>query len=331
MDDPIQNELRKLLGHLSTGLTEPERWQDWQIEPIFGGANNLLFRATGEPGDFAIKFTIRDERDRAGREYNTLLALQDADLQLAPKPIFLDQERYEQPVVVQSWLTGEMVQKPPQTDREWSNWLHYLAMIHEVSPEHTTVDLQNCLNNSNGAEGYAQEGTLLCRTAQEEGLPLQIVELTEQLTRLPLDGWQPVHPRLCRADHNIRNFILHGGSLKSVDWEYSGWGDPAEDIAEMMSHVTYMDVPKARWESVIEEYAALSKMENVGERIRICLAIKIVGWAVRIARSLAITEPDRTILTSLRGEWRVDTKAKYKYYLERARDHFLHLATDYGA
>ena len=72
MDDPIQNELRKLLGHLSTGLTEPERWQDWQIEPIFGGANNLLFRATGEPGDFAIKFTIRDRSEEHTSELQSL-------------------------------------------------------------------------------------------------------------------------------------------------------------------------------------------------------------------------------------------------------------------
>lgn len=35
---------------------------------VGGGANNRLFRATGSDGDWAIKFTKRDERDRAGRE-----------------------------------------------------------------------------------------------------------------------------------------------------------------------------------------------------------------------------------------------------------------------
>ncbi len=52
----MRNDLRRLLEHLSAGLTEPERWQDWDIEPISGRANNLLFRATGELGDFAVKF-----------------------------------------------------------------------------------------------------------------------------------------------------------------------------------------------------------------------------------------------------------------------------------
>ncbi len=105
-----------------------------------------------------------------------------------------------------------------------------------------------------------------------------------------------------------------------MDWEYSGWGDPAEDIAEMMSHATYMDVPSVRWESVIDEYANLNSMENVRERIRVCLAIKIVDWAVRIARSLMTTKSDRARLISLGDEWRVDAKEKYEYYLERARN-----------
>ena len=324
MDDHIRNNLRKLLGHLSAGSTEAEQWQDWHIEPVSGGGNNLLFRATSELGDFAVKFTIRDARDRAGREYAALLALQQAHLQIAPRPILLDQDSYEQPVVVQGWLPGEMVQKPPCTDQEWSDWLRYLATVHELRPEHTEVNLQNCLNNANGSEGYSKEVAILRQTAKEEGLPAQIVELTEKLTRLPLNRWQPVLPRLCRADHNIRNFIRHGGSLKSVDWEYSGWGDPVEDVAEMMSHATYMDVPGTRWESVIDEYANMSKIKNVKERVRICLAIKIVGWAVRIARSLTPTKVDRARLdVSPKGEWRTDTREKYDYYLERARSEIL--------
>ena len=193
--------------------------------------------------------------------------------------------------------------------------------MHELSPEHTTVGLQQCVDNSNGSEGYYEDVARIRQKAREENLPSDVIKLTDKLTQLPLGGWQPVPSRLCRADHNIRNFILDNGMLKSVDWEYSGWGDPAEDFAEMIAHATYMEVPPERWDSVIEDYANRSMIEHVRERIQICLAIKLVGWAVRIARAFVSTKPERSRLASLNGEWRVDTKKKYEYYLERTQTH----------
>ena len=90
-----EKSLYPLLDYLSQGNHPPNfEWQTWRITQIAGGANNLLYRAAGPGGDFAVKFTIRDQRDRAGREYNALLALHQAQLPLAPKPILLDQERY---------------------------------------------------------------------------------------------------------------------------------------------------------------------------------------------------------------------------------------------
>ncbi len=46
----------------------------WQITTIGGGANNLLYRVRGDEGDLAMKFVMRDARDRAGREYHALRA-----------------------------------------------------------------------------------------------------------------------------------------------------------------------------------------------------------------------------------------------------------------
>jgi aminoglycoside phosphotransferase (APT) family kinase protein len=324
MDHRNKSSLISLLTHLAKGLNGPEQWRDWHIHPVLGGANNLLFRAKGEAGDFAVKFTLRDDRDRAGHEYQALQALQDAGGQLAPRSVFMDRDSYRQPVVVQHWLPGKMLTAPPQTDEEWSVFLRYLTMIHQISPEHTEVKLQPCHGNANGSEGYAREMAVLARTAQEKQLQPEIVELIQQLSLLPLDCWPQTTPRLCRADHNTRNFIRHEGCLKSVDWEYGGWGDPAEDFAEMMAHVTYIAVPEARWPAVVEEYAASSQVKDLRARIQLCLAIKLVGWAVRIAGSMVAMQTDRVRLGALKGEWRVDTKAKYQYYLERARRHFLH-------
>jgi hypothetical protein len=98
-----------LLDFLSSNTSQHAcEWQGWTINCIDGGANNLLYRATNPHSDLAVKFTVRDERDRAGREYGALLALQQAGLWIAPQPVWLERERYAQPVVVQTWLNGDV-------------------------------------------------------------------------------------------------------------------------------------------------------------------------------------------------------------------------------
>ena len=68
--------VRPLLEYLASGVHQADgQWEAWQITRIVGGFNNLLYRATGSWGDLAIKFSIRDNRDRASREYSALLAL----------------------------------------------------------------------------------------------------------------------------------------------------------------------------------------------------------------------------------------------------------------
>jgi hypothetical protein len=95
-------ELLPLLDHLAATNPASDIWRNWQIRRVGGGANNLLHRATGAGHDLAIKWTIRDERDRAGREHAALTALRQAGLDIAPAPILLERERYPQPVVVQT-------------------------------------------------------------------------------------------------------------------------------------------------------------------------------------------------------------------------------------
>src|SRR3954469_7257305 len=113
-----------LLDHLGrSALPADGAWREWRITRVAGAGNNLLFRASSAAHDLAIKFTIRDQRDRAGREYAALLALRSARLAIAPEPLWLDRDRYTQPVVVQSWLEGAVLHTPPDDDGEWQRLL----------------------------------------------------------------------------------------------------------------------------------------------------------------------------------------------------------------
>jgi aminoglycoside phosphotransferase (APT) family kinase protein len=279
--------LPNLIQHLDrTRPAADERWRGWQITPTAGGANNLVYRATRRGDDYAVKFTLRDERDRAGREFAALSALQQAGLRIAPEPIWLDRERCTLPVVVQSWIAGETLSTPPQRDSEWTALLDHYCAIHSVTPDRTAVVLAaGVVNVSSGEAGKA----LVCRHAARLPAEAQPGPLRDLLARF--DDWAPPcwpePPRtLVRVDGNWRNFVRRGVGLASVDWENSGWGDPAFELGELAVHPAYEGVPGSRWDQFAAGYVERRNDPTLILRARTYTTIMLVWWAVRWARYL---------------------------------------------
>ncbi len=105
-----------------------------------------------------------------------------------------------------------------------------------------------------------------------------------------------------------------------MDWENSGWGDPAFDIADLIAHPAYATVPEARWEWVITRYADLSGDATAVHRIRTYSRLLIVWWVARFARS--VYELPRGLdqrLAERTPGWHVaDMQAKYEHYAAQA-------------
>ncbi len=158
MRQPSPELLIPLLDYLDdAGARAEPAWQGWQISRIGGGANNRVYRATGEGADIAVKFTIRDDRDRAGREYDALRALQQAGLALAPAPILMERDRYANPVVVQSWLAGAVMDTPPAGDEDWDRLLGHYLSIRRVTPATTTLPLRAAVLTMTSADEGRQQ------------------------------------------------------------------------------------------------------------------------------------------------------------------------------
>jgi aminoglycoside phosphotransferase (APT) family kinase protein len=283
----VTRRFARLLQHIdSMRPRRPETWDGWNIAPISGGANNLLYRATGEDGDYALKFTIRDNRDRAGREYGALCALRQAGLQIAPEPILLERDRYEQPVVVQSWLRGEALAGPPQGDAEWAAVSDHYAAFHSVTPEKVSLKLAaGYLNVSNGEAGKKLVRDHAMRLPPD-ARPKSLQELLAWLERWSPPVWPAPARTLVRVDGNWRNFLREGDGLASVDWEYSGWGDPAFELAELALHPAYEGVPGTRWDELAEDFARRRNDPTALLRIQTYTTIMLIWWLVRWARYL---------------------------------------------
>jgi thiamine kinase-like enzyme len=319
---PDHETFAPLLDYLASASGPLEgAWHGWRIARVAGAGNNLIYRATSAEHDLAIKFTIRDSRDRAGREYAALLALHSAGLAIAPAPLWLARERYAQPVVVQTWLVGEVAAAPPASDLEWLRLLDHYITVHCVTPAAISISIQPAvLNMHSVADGLRQIRQQLAYMPEREQ-PAELRELVGQVERMAWPEWRLSPFTLCRVDPNTLNFVRRSGVWASVDWENSGWGDPAYEIADLMTHPTYATVPDERWDWLIGAYCERRGEPAAATRIRVYYELMLIWWAARLARMLYEVPRGGDQRLSGRPEgWMEDARAKYQRYLMLAQD-----------
>jgi aminoglycoside phosphotransferase (APT) family kinase protein len=322
-DQPTHWEpnVRPLLDHLvHDGHRGEEQWQDWTIRHVAGGRNNLLYRATGPLGDLAIKFTVRDGRKRADREYRALAALRQAGLSIAPRPLLLDRVTYAQPVVVQSWLQGKVHVTPPITDADWQALVRHFALVHTVTPDRTSMQLPWTTINANDVDEAGQRVRQQLAHLPGKAQPASLQALVRRLDAAQFPRWPTAPVTLCRCDNNIANFVQRPGLWASVDWEYSGWGDPAFDVASMMTHVAYLGTPPSRWEWVRGTYCDRVDDGTAPLRIQTYCKILLVWWLARLARYLyEIPRGRDRRLVDWPAGWQAEFEAKYEHYVALAQ------------
>jgi hypothetical protein len=98
-------------------------------------------------------------------------------------------------------------------------------------------------------------------------VPVGLQGLVRRLEAAQWPQWPKAPVTLCRLDNNITNYLQRPGQWASVDWEYSGWGDPAFDVANLVTHLAYLEVPAWRWEWVLDAYCDMA----VPAALRLCL------------------------------------------------------------
>lgn len=305
-------------------LTTPTDLDGWKITPITGGANNLLYRAQYEDGDtYAIKFTLKDSRDRAGREYTALAILDQLHVPIAPRPILLERERYSLPVVVETWLMGEVIDAAPTNDAEWHGLLTHMAAIHAIRPHMTAHKLSVPVLNADSVTACHEIVQLQWRYMHPEAQTPPLQALFDRFERAVLPEWELAPASLCRCDPNPSNFVRAAGQWYSIDWEYCGWGDPAFEIGDIMAHPSYRHVDAAQWDAVIDRYCQLCADPSCAVRIRVYYQTMIVWWVMRFARLLY--EVPRGLdprLMQRPDDWIGQTEGKLAFYLARAEQLF---------
>ncbi|MCW2779615.1 MAG: hypothetical protein JWR35_64 [Marmoricola sp.] len=183
-------------------------------------------------GDVVRKRYLRTDWDQPEREWTTLVLLHERAPGLAPRPIVRESEP---PAVVVSRVAGDpfdAVLTPMQTSAMLTAYRLLFAV--PVPP-----DLP--LRFRHPAEFFAKNVGWLAEM-NRNSLPdvvRRALEAAEQWHADALTGIDEVRdPVVVQGDCNIENMLWDGERVRLVDFEYSGVGDLAFEVADLVEHAS---------------------------------------------------------------------------------------------
>jgi aminoglycoside phosphotransferase (APT) family kinase protein len=295
-------------------------WTDGEVvvHRVSGGSNNALYRVETDGQCCAVKLCVADGRHRAAQEYGALLLFHRTGLDLAPQPLGLDESCtvVPFPAVVYRWLRGESLGSTP-TARELAVLLegyHAIHALYRDEYERSASGLLDSWFHWFDFEAYLAElhgflagyGPWLA-TTEPDGPRLRkrlarLVDGCAQIIRTTSvdPSRESVRRCLCRVDPNLANAVLdERGRLRWVDWEYSGWGDPALDLADLRWHAALNRLTKSQHIWLRENYRRPSDDPGFDERLAAWDCLLATRWPFLVLRVLwsAYNGPDRVRLT----------------------------------
>lgn len=247
MMEPIIKAIRETA--LAAFATQPER-----VEPIAGGANNLVFRVTAGDRDILAKVYFQhrgDRRDRLGAEFGMLDFIWKNGLRCIPEPLYADYARH---IGLYQFVEGCQPRREEISWPDVEQLIQFLADLWRLREKpgaaalppgsDSSFSMSGFLGNvagrfrhvANALAAESASGAVREFVQHELSSTLEAVrkfmEHGARASGLDLDAVLPLDQRtLNPADHGFQNALRgQGGHLTFLDFEYAGWDDPAQMI-----------------------------------------------------------------------------------------------------
>jgi aminoglycoside phosphotransferase (APT) family kinase protein len=307
------------------------------VQRVRGGFNNALYRVESGRQRYACKLCVTDERRRAAREYNALRTLEAAGLNVAPRPLCLDESCtiLSFPVVVYRWVPGEPL-SPNPTEEQLVALLDNFHQVQTLRPPEPGVpdawfhwfSLDPYLDEMRtfpACYGPWLKGAFPDGEGLNQRMDCLIDHCAKVFSTTKVDPSRERVPlRLCRVDVNLQNAIWgENRQLRWVDWEFSGWGDPAFELAELRWHAALEGLTDHQHAWLRENYQRPAGDTAFEARLAVWDCLVVTRWCLLILRALwsAHSGPDRLRLTRPNLD-PAELHGRLVRFVERAERHF---------
>ena len=310
----VDGTARSGLGHLLDRLAREQGFSVIDVQPIDPGVthNNRLYRLRAVDGRMAVvKCYFRDNRHRLEREHEALAFLQTRGIAGVPKPFLRDDVSY---AAVYSFEDG--VTKPGEalTTAELEALAALVGTLRRIRPgQPGATFLPGVAAVFSLAEGVARLRARLaafqrfaasaavypvvrqaCDTWDPPGAiaclldrALDGLSPAELEARIPEAAWGFAQGDL--APHNV--LVQPGGRVCLVDFEYSGWDDPAAPAAAFLAADTSRGLTPTGAAAFVSAYRDAAELTaDEVRRMDRWRALMEVNWA---AVHLSLLTPER--------------------------------------
>jgi aminoglycoside phosphotransferase (APT) family kinase protein len=274
-----------------------------RIERSSQGLNQTIYRVRIGDNVYACKLFVVDERRRAEREWTALRSLYQAGLKLGPEPVaYAPEGPLPLPAIVYRWVNGVPLSASLMGEDEVVQLVDTLQQLHRVRPAADITPLV-AWRQPEGFRTYLAEIRAFVDRYREwamgpglraelptwaAGLPELLPMVEEVVHRSEAavagadgDGRWPVNA-LVRADGSLDNVVRdETGRLVFLDWEFSGWGDPAFDLAGLRWYPRNLAIPHKFWQTAFCAYVPCPEDVDFTARLELYNQLLPAWWVAR--------------------------------------------------
>lgn len=268
----------------------------WTFTQVTGDLNHYVYHCHSMQDaqrDLMVKLFEHTDEKLAWREYSALRTLWTVDSHLmSPAPLFL-LESYIAPdldVLITEWLDGTDIQIGESLNKiQWTTILHTLAEVHQITPDTTRVKLPDSVMAFDQPLEFIHQLELDLHTLHDENADRDLLDFVRRVLvhvkQLLPRQWTETPPKtLIHGDWHVHNFVMDEETVRFFDWEMAGWGDPAVDIALLLTHESFAEVNLYDQSWLVETYQEIQQDETFATRVDVYSQLLDVTWLIDTAR-----------------------------------------------
>lgn len=294
----------------------------FETRPIRAGRNSEVSLLSNKDGRWILKNYHQpagaDQRDRLGTEYGFLLFLANAGVPGVPRPLGMDRSLH---VALYSYLPGR---RPGAINSAYIS--QAAGFIGQINRFRTTAEAMAlpaasdaCLSGQAHMELtqsridrlLAVEPDLVVELEAREFVQTCLLPLWTKLKiELTLRGGlsepaAPLPPEdriISPSDFGFHNTLEHEGRLFFVDFEYSGWDDPAKLICDFMCQPELPVMEEQGRQFMNELLRELPRAEAVQQRVELFLPAHRIKWCCILLNEFRMEDRKRRIHAGLAAD-----------------------------